>query len=98
MWHLPARGEAFIPRARPAVMRRPVNDPTALAVGLLVFGGGALLLASLCGVWIAFAAVVGISVSLAIVVEAQCRRAARREQEQRQWKRIVWEEWGYRVE
>ena len=85
-------------RAWPSVTRRPVNDPTGVAVGLLVFGGGALLLASLCGIWIAFAAVVGISISLAIVVEAQCRRTARREQEERQWKRVVWEEWGYRVE
>ncbi|MBP2055410.1 hypothetical protein J2Z21_008424 [Streptomyces griseochromogenes] len=40
----------------------------------------------------------GISIGLAVVVEVQRRRTARREQEERQWKRIVWEEWGYRVE
>lgn len=79
-------------------MRRLANDPTAIAVGLLIFGGGVLLLASLCGVWISFVAVVGISIGLAVVVEVQRRRTARREQEERQWKRIVWEEWGYRVE
>ncbi|MFE3638123.1 hypothetical protein [Streptomyces sp. NPDC059168] len=80
------------------VMRRPAHDPTAVAVGLLVFGGGVLLLASLCGVWISFVAVVSISVGLAVIVEAQRRRNMRAEHEERQWKRIVWEEWGYRVE
>ena len=76
----------------------PGNDPVAVAVALLVFGGGVLLLATLFGVWVALAGVVGVSVGLATGVEVHHRRSAQRERQQHDWDRIVREERGYGTE
>jgi hypothetical protein len=79
-------------------MYRPENTPTAVAVGLLTFGGGALLLSRLLGIWIAFSIVVAAAIGIATCVDIQRRRTVQREHVERNWKRILWEEWGYRDE
>lgn len=79
-------------------MKQRRNDPASLAVGVLLCGGGALLLNSLLGVWTAFGIVSAFAIGIAAGAEAQRRKTARHEYEQREWKRIVWEEWGYRDE
>lgn len=70
------------------------NDPTALAIGVLVTGGGALLLSSLFGIWVSFSIISAIAVAIAIGAESQRRREAQREREQQEWNRIVRDEWG----
>lgn len=72
-----------------------VNEPGAIAIGLLLFGGGTLLLASLFGVWAAFALVVLVAFGIAMSVEARQRRLARRRSEEQAWRRIIRDEWGY---
>ncbi|OEJ58749.1 hypothetical protein BGM19_12835 [Streptomyces agglomeratus] len=71
------------------------NDPAAIAIGLLLFGGGALLLASLFGIWTAFSLVVLVAFGIAVSVEARQRRIARRWREEQEWRRILRDEWGY---
>ncbi|MGW4991681.1 hypothetical protein ACWEQ3_29140 [Streptomyces mirabilis] len=68
-------------------------DPTSLAVGVLVIGGGALLLSLLFGMWAAFSVVVAIALAITVGAAVQCRRNARQE---REWRRVICEEWGYR--
>lgn len=79
-------------------MLRWGNDSTALAIGLLLFGGGALILGSLFGVWASFSFIIVTAFGVSAGAEAQRRRILRGRYEQREWRRIVWEEWGYRSE
>lgn len=70
------------------------NEPEAIAIGLLVFGGGALLMSSLFGVWTAFASVVVTTTAISIAAEAHRRRRAQADYERQVWRRTLWEEWG----
>ncbi|MFF0136494.1 hypothetical protein ACFYRN_08610 [Streptomyces sp. NPDC005227] len=78
------------------MISRQDYDPTSLAVGVLVIGGGALLLSLLFGMWAAFSVVVAMALAITVGAAVQCRRDARQERERREWRRIIWEEWGYR--
>lgn len=73
------------------------NEPTAYAIGMLTFGGGALLLSELFGVWIAFTVVVAITFVITLGTMKR-RREGCRHDEQAAWERILREEWGYRRE
>lgn len=79
-------------------MLRWGNDSTALAIGLLLFGGGVLILGSLLGVWVSYSFIVVIALGVSAGAEAQRRRILRGRYERHEWRRIVWEEWGYRSE
>ncbi|MCX4666491.1 hypothetical protein OG453_07385 [Streptomyces sp. NBC_01381] len=78
--------------------RPPGADPTAVAIGLLIFGGGAILLNLLFGAWVAFSIIAAAAISLSAGIEVRRRQSVKREHEQLEWKRILWEEWGYRSE
>ncbi len=71
------------------------NEPAAIAIGLLLFGGGTWLLASLFGIWTAFGLVVLVASGIAWSVDARQRRIARQRRVEQEWRRIVRDEWGY---
>ncbi|MGB8944957.1 MAG: hypothetical protein WCD21_32710 [Streptomyces sp.] len=75
---------------------QPSNTSAGIAIGLLLFGCGTLLLNTLFGVWIAFSVTTTVALCLGLGAEVQHRRVEQRERELREWKRIVREEWGYR--
>ncbi|MFK4222138.1 hypothetical protein [Streptomyces sp. NPDC019890] len=80
------------------MMPQRASEPAGIAIGLLLVGGGALLLDSLFGVWVAFSIVAVLAGAAAGGATVQRRRAVRLEHEQREWRRILWEEWRYREE
>lgn len=80
------------------MMPQRASEPAGIASGLLLVGGGVLLLDSLFGVWVAFSIVAVLAGAAAGGAAVQRRRAVRLEDEQREWRRILWEEWRYREE